>query len=148
MVYSIIKVLLLVSIATILCFVATTGVDYYISNFSSSQEKIFIMHNEHRAKTSTGSLSLDSGLSSFAKKHANWMLSRNNLIHSNQDFKGKYKGENIAYSSTDSPEVVFKKWINSRGHRSNIEFILYSKIGIGVSGNSRDGYYYCVVFSD
>jgi uncharacterized protein YkwD len=148
MVYSIIKVLLLVSIATILCFVATTGVDYYISNFSSSEEKIFIMHNEHRSKESIGPLSLDSNLSSFAKKHANWMLSRKSLRHSNLNISGKYTGENIAYSSTDSPEVVFKKWINSRGHKSNIEFILYSKIGVGVSGNNKNGYYYCVVFSD
>lgn len=148
MVYNILKILLFVSVATIICFASTTGVDYYITNFSSTEEKIFIMHNEYRSKKEINPLSFNSKLSDFAKNHSEFMLSRKRLRHSDLEFIGGYKGENIGYSSTDSPKIVFNEWINSRGHRSNIEFILYRKIGIGLSGNKKDGYYYCVVFSD
>lgn len=148
MVSNLLKLFALISAATIICFFATSSIDYYITNFATSEQKLLIMHNEYRSKKDLGTLSTSSTLNDFAKKHAINMLNRKRLVHSNLAFPGAYKAENIGYSSTDSPELIFKQWIRSRLHRSNIEFILYKRIGIGVDGNDKNGYYYCVVFSD
>lgn len=49
-------------------------------------------------------------------------------------------GENIAYGYR-SPSAVFEGWLNSPGHRKNIERETYSAIGIGVATN-EDGVTY------
>lgn len=145
---NIIKVLIMVALATCLCFTVVYSVDYYTVNYSDSVFRIKLNHNEHRLSIGAEPFSFSSSLDSYAQKHSEKMLAWRFLYHSNLSYNARYKGENIAYSSNDDPELVFNNWINSRGHKSNIEFMTYKKIGVGKAGDEKRGYYYCVVFSD
>ena len=141
------KVLFLVSFATLLCFFSIGSYEYYITNFSSQEERLFLIHNDHRNKIGADPFITDNKLNDFAIKHAHKMFSYRSLYHSRLNFNGSYKGENIAYSQTEDPVLIFNKWLSSRRYKSNIEFFNYKRIGIGVYGNNKDGFYYCVVFS-
>lgn len=50
-------------------------------------------------------------------------------------------GENIAYGYTSSSSV-FQGWLNSSGHRANIENPNYTHVGFGLTGK-----YWTVVFA-
>jgi uncharacterized protein YkwD len=50
-------------------------------------------------------------------------------------------GENIAYGYA-TPDAVMTAWLNSSGHRANIENASYRAIGIGVARNSAGTYYW------
>lgn len=145
---NILKVLIMVFIATAFCFTVTKSMDYYWVNFSDSVSDIRILHNQHRLKVGAEPFSFSYELDIYSNKHAERMLAWRKMYHSNTNFNGKYRGENVGYSSIDDPVLVFNKWINSRGHRSNIEFMTYKRIGVGKAGDEKRGYYYCVVFSD
>lgn len=47
-----------------------------------------------------------------------------------------FVGENIAYGS-ESPGGVMTQWLNSPGHRRNIEHPDYTQIGVGAAGEAR-----------
>ena len=50
-------------------------------------------------------------------------------------------GENIAYGYA-SPDAVMAGWLNSPGHRANIENASFRAIGIGVVRASNGTYYW------
>jgi uncharacterized protein YkwD len=50
-------------------------------------------------------------------------------------------GENIAYGYA-TPAAVMTGWLNSPGHRANIENASYRVIGVGVARNARGVYYW------
>jgi uncharacterized protein YkwD len=50
-------------------------------------------------------------------------------------------GENIAYGYP-TPQAVMTAWLNSSGHRANIENASYRAIGIGVARNASGTYYW------
>jgi hypothetical protein len=54
-------------------------------------------------------------------------------------------GENIAYGYK-TPEIVFEAWLNSPGHRDNIEDPSYRVIGVGAAVNSDGRAYWAQVF--
>jgi uncharacterized protein YkwD len=50
-------------------------------------------------------------------------------------------GENIAYGYT-TPDAVMTAWLNSSGHRANIENASFRAVGIGVARNASGTYYW------
>jgi uncharacterized protein YkwD len=50
-------------------------------------------------------------------------------------------GENIAYGYA-TPAAVMTGWLNSPGHRANIENPSYRAIGVGVARNAKGVYYW------
>ena len=54
-------------------------------------------------------------------------------------------GENIAYGFA-TPDVVMNGWLNSAGHRANIENASYRAIGIGVARSANGTYYWTQSF--
>lgn len=88
-----------------------------------------------------------------AQKHAVWMAENNHLSHTGKGgsshgqriaatgYQAGATAENIARGYS-SPESVFRGWMNSRGHRRNIERG-YNHLGLGESDN-----YWCAVFAD
>jgi uncharacterized protein YkwD len=55
-------------------------------------------------------------------------------------------GENIAYGYT-TPEAVMQGWLNSPGHRANIENASYRTIGVGAATSSTGRVYWAQAFS-
>jgi uncharacterized protein YkwD len=55
-------------------------------------------------------------------------------------------GENIAYGYA-SPEAVMQGWLNSPGHRANIENASYRTIGVGAATSSTGRVYWAQAFS-
>ena len=72
------------------------------------------------------------------------MLKNNNLSHFEngkgpgdriitEGYKWSAYGENIA-SGYATPQAVFQGWLNSSGHRANIENKHYKDVGFGIAG--------------
>lgn len=55
-------------------------------------------------------------------------------------------GENIAYGYA-TPEAVMQGWLNSPGHRANIENASYRSIGVGAATSSTGRVYWAQAFS-
>lgn len=56
-------------------------------------------------------------------------------------YGGAYAGENIA-EGFRTPATVMQAWLNSPGHRANIENAQFSAIGIGVATSSTGVFYW------
>jgi len=107
------------------------------------------LHNKTREERGLKTLSIDEGLMVYAQNHADKMLSKDSLTHSNissllSNYDG-YVGENIAYGQKDE-ESVLKAWMNSYTHRGNI-LGSYTKVGFGVA-KKEDKVYWCAVFTN
>jgi len=110
-------------------------------------------HNRYRASKGKPPLTIDSRLTSAAKKHADWMARTGNFSHTGENgsspfdrmraagYNYRAAGENIAYGYA-TVEAVMQGWINSPGHESNIRGD-YAHVGFGVSAGS-DGRLYWV----
>lgn len=72
------------------------------------------------------------------------MLSNNNLNHfengkgpgdriTAEGYNWRAYGENIAEGYA-TPQAVFQGWLNSSGHRANIENPIYRDVGFGLAG--------------
>jgi len=101
--------------------------------------------NQHRATLHMGPLAWSSRAAGVALAHSADMERRDFFGHTDPDHNSPFDrmdhagihyvraGENIAYGYT-SPAEVFQGWLNSPGHRKNIENPKYTYQGIGVSG--------------
>jgi uncharacterized protein YkwD len=105
------------------------------------------LHNKERKNHNLEIFSLDGSLCDYAQNHANYMLSKNKLFHSDISNVGaKLVAENIAYGQENEKEVV-EAWMNSYFHRMNILNKRYKKIGFGHV--NKDGkIYWCAVFTN
>lgn len=113
---------------------------------ASMERDILVLINKHRAKKGLEPLQSHGSIATAAEKHSRYMASKRVLGHTGFDSRtGKLlksidgansAAENVAYGSQDAAGVV-KMWLNSRGHRKNIEG-KYNLTGIGVA-RSRDG---------
>lgn len=133
----------------LLCFVGC-DVDYVMreSTKDISKDKIEDIHNRIRDSYELQSLMRDPTLEANAQKHSE-RISEFGLYHQNMDsiLRLGYNaaGENIAYGQISENQVV-DLWMNSSGHKSNILFKNFDRIGIGVA--KRKGItYFCVVFA-
>jgi uncharacterized protein YkwD len=107
--------------------------------------------NAQRARHHLPRLSLNSKLSSAARRHSQAMVSGKFFSHDSADgssFLDRIRrtgylsgagswsvGENIAYGSGDrsSPRSIGRAWMNSPPHRANILSRSFREIGIGVA---------------
>ena len=108
------------------------------------------LHNENRSKVSAKQLQIDQYLCEYAKKHSEWMAKKNSMRHSNISvLVGTYRtaGENIAWNQKDEKDVM-TAWMNSRPHKANILNKNFSKVGFGMTRNSKGQPYWCTVFAD
>ena len=81
------------------------------------------------------------------------MVDQNEISHDNSDKRGlrlineeqaNKVGENVAYKYKNAEEVM-EAWLNSSGHKKNIEAD-YTHIGIGAVKNDVGIYYFTQVF--
>lgn len=115
--------------------------------------------NAERAKAGLGSLTLDSSLSSVAKKHSEDMKSNNYFDHTNLKGQSPFDrlksagiayttaGENIAMGQKTAQSVV-SGWMNSSGHRANILNKNFGRMGLGTAKTYSGGYYWTQIFTN
>jgi uncharacterized protein YkwD len=108
----------------------------------------FSLTNARRAAAGCGALSSQSQLTRAAQVHADDMAANDYFSHTGRDarapwdraraqgFTGRGIGENIARGYASARAVV-DGWIDSPGHRANIENCAYRYIGVGYHAGTR-----------
>lgn len=141
------KLFLLIVAATVGCFISVFGTEHIISSYEGFEGRLTTLHNIRRSQAGVGPLLLDSSLSEFAANHSKEMARNRKLKHSELNFEGRLRGENIAQTTHEDESLVMKNWVRSTLHRNNLESSFYKKIGVG-RARSKDGYvYWTVVFN-
>ncbi|MEJ2548431.1 MAG: CAP domain-containing protein [Gemmatimonadota bacterium] len=100
--------------------------------------------NAHRLSEGCAALTWHAGAASVAEAHSTDMRDRDFFAHTNPDGKSPFDrlrdagvdwsgaaGENIAWG-TSSGQTAFELWINSSGHRANIENCSFTHHGVGL----------------
>lgn len=113
--------------------------------------------NQYRASLGLPALALDSRISSQARTHSQNMAS-GAVSFSHDGFNQRvaviatvipYSGsaENVTYNQgyADPATQAVQGWLNSTGHRTNIE-AQYNLTGIGVAKNANGSYYFTQIF--
>lgn len=106
--------------------------------------QLLTLHNNHRHTLGLGSLTLNQAITNAAQKHSDWMFQNKTLSHfangkgpgdriSAEGYRWVAYGENIA-SGYATPQAVFQGWLNSSGHRANIENPRFKDVGFGIAG--------------
>ncbi len=115
--------------------------------------KILQLVNEHRSGIGKDILKTNTLAENLAEEHNMFMISQGDISHDNFDHRAnrlfdeedaKNVGENVAFKQR-SAEQVMMAWLNSSGHRKNIEGD-FSHIGISVSKNDSGTYYFTQLF--
>ena len=101
--------------------------------------------NQHRVDQGLAPLAWDDRVAAVAQAHSADMVARSFFSHTNPDGASPFDrlaaagityssaGENIAYGYPTA-ESVLTAWLNSPGHRSNIENAGYTHHGVGLVG--------------
>ncbi len=125
------------------------------TNNPSFAAQVLTLVNQHRASIGVGQLATDSALTASAVWKSMNMAGYDYFDH-NDDPIGRTVaqrlvacgwpsnlgwGENIAEGFT-TPADVMNAWLNSPGHKANIENPAFTSIGIGVAESSSGTYYW------
>ncbi len=119
------------------------------------EAEILTLINKHRAKKGLSPLQYNAAIAQASEKHSRNMASgRIPMGHSGfdertdrliKDIKGAdAAAENVAYGAKTAERVV-EMWLDSKGHRKNIEGN-YNLTGIGVVRNRKGVLYYTQIF--
>lgn len=131
---------------------SATSVTFDVTNadIKSLQNDILKLVNQHRAKLGLNALQMNDAATAEATIHSSDMAKgRTGFGHDGFDNRMKHlnqklgmlraTGENVAYGKIGAAEVM-NMWLNSPGHKKNIEGD-FSMMGIGIV-QSKDGYLY------
>lgn len=122
-------------------------------NVTSIVNEILRLTNEHRQSVGTSTLSLNDVATELAIEHTNYMISKNDISHDGfsnrfqelqQQVNAKSAGENVA-SGYAAAESVMYAWLNSDGHRANIEGN-FTHIGIAAIKNAEGRLFFTQLF--
>jgi uncharacterized protein YkwD len=121
---------------------------------ASAADAVLALVNDARSAAGCDALAVDERLSAAALLHSQDMSARDYMDHVTpegqdpsdraqaQGYAGGGIGENVA-QGYPSPEAVMDGWMNSEGHRANIENCDYTVIGVAVA---PDGWYWTQMF--
>ena len=125
------------------------------TNFSFTEEFLKLV-NDHRSEIGRKALILDYELSRIVQKHSEDMAS-GSLEFGHTGFsercadarivlgEGNWCGENVA-AGQNTPQSVFNAWMNSPGHKANIEQVRASHTGFGYKKSISGTYYWTQIF--
>ncbi len=116
----------------------------------AGEKRMLELHNRARTRRGLKPLCVHPALTEAARAHTQEMLGRDFMSHESFDgetvgerlerfgytsdgYSYYWYGENIAWGcgSSGAPDVVFKWWMNSPDHRSNILGKRFREVGIG-----------------
>lgn len=113
-------------------------------------------HNQHRKSLRLSVLAVEPRLQAAAQKQADWCAKTRSVTHRGrggsplsarlreEGYAFRAGGENVA-AGQRTVEAVFQAWLNSSGHRINIEASVYSQFGLGLAYAGSTPYW-CVTF--
>ena len=119
------------------------------------EREILNLVNEYRYKKNLQPLEMIGQISEVAEDHSNNMA-KNKVPFGHAGFDDRIDGllknikganaaaENVAYGNIDA-EAVVDMWLNSKGHRKNIEGN-YNLTGIGISEEKDGRLYFTQIF--
>lgn len=125
-----------------------------VATISAQEQVVFDQINQYRATKNLKPLKINDSLTEQARNHSNDMaLGRVSFGHDGFEDRIKASGlqgpaaENVAYNVgySDPATVAVEGWLQSDGHRHNIEGD-YNLTGIGVVQNSSGEYYFTQIF--
>jgi uncharacterized protein YkwD len=127
---------------------------------TSFAAQVLTLINQHRATLGEGALTTDWALTDSAQWKSMNMSGLDYFDHTDDPIGRSVQqrlldcgypasssgwGENIAYGYP-TPASVVQAWLNSPGHRANIENASYRTTGIGVAANAAGAYYWTQEF--
>ncbi len=130
----------------------TSPAEEFPNDFAVTQE-IFKLVNEYRESNGLSALQKNDTAEQLAIEHTRYMISKSSISHDNFDSRSDKLGEeensrssaeNVASHYSDAASVM-QGWINSDGHRRNIEGN-YTHIGIAAVKDENGRYYYTQLF--
>lgn len=116
-------------------------------------EEILQLVNAHRNSIGKQALAFNTLANTLAYEHTLYMIDQRDISHDDFDVRANQLfdsenasgvGENVAYGQ-QSAQAVMQAWLNSPGHRRNIEGD-FTHIGIAVVKNSNGVYYFTQLF--
>lgn len=112
--------------------------------------------NDHRASIGLRALIIEEGLNEVVLKHSQDMAA-GSVAFGHTGFSsrcsasysvlggGNWCGENVAMGQK-TPQAAFTSWMNSSGHRANIESPKATHTGFGYAKSSSGTYYWTQIF--
>jgi uncharacterized protein YkwD len=109
---------------------------------NAKEERTLRLHNQARDRRGIRPLCVQPALTKAARSHSAAIIRKDRLWHGNVGRRLKKfgydwltYGENIGWGSASrgSPGSIFKGWMKSRGHRSNILNGRFREVGIGTA---------------
>ncbi len=116
-------------------------------------QEVHKLINEHRSSIGKNTLIFNDEIAGIALEHTQYMIGKNKISHDNFDARfievrklvnAVSFGENVASRQRTAQEVV-TGWLNSPGHRENIEGD-YTHTGIGIQKDTKNNYYFTQLF--
>ena len=148
-------ILLLVTLVTAACMNPASADHVQPSDLPAEAQNFVSLMNDHRESQGLDPLVWDSALGGVALAHSQDMKDRAFFAHTNPDGDDPFDrmaaagisyrsaGENIAVGQATG-QTVFDTWIDSSGHRANIENSDYTHHGLEYV---EDGNYWTHVFA-
>lgn len=136
----------LLSVLALLGAVACGGDDPSGPGGGGEVQRFVQLVNEHRASQGCDALSWREDVAAVAAAHSQDMITRGYFAHTNPDGQDPGArlsaagitntgwGENLARGTTDAATVL-DLWLNSPGHRANIEQCAFTQHGVGLVGD-------------
>ena len=115
---------------------------------NAKEERTFRLHNKVRKSRGLRPLCVHPKLTKAAHAHSVDMIRKDYFSHGNTKRRLKHYGykwrtysENISWGSgsRDSPVTIFKGWMDSRAHRSNLLAKKFREVGIGTATGTYNG---------
>jgi uncharacterized protein YkwD len=116
---------------------------------NAKEERTLRLHNQARKNRGIRRLCVHPKLTKAARAHSASMIKKDYFGHGNVgrrlkrfDYNWRTCGENIAGGSGryGRPGNVFRRWMKSRGHRSNILDRRFREVGIGTATGIYKGH--------
>ncbi|MDY7393762.1 CAP domain-containing protein [Aureibaculum sp. 2210JD6-5] len=119
----------------------------------SMTDQIFTLVNAHRESNGLEKLTRNTTADNLAIEHSRYMIEQDKISHDNfksrtenlkRNENAKGTGENVAYGYNTAEKVV-NAWLNSSGHKENIEGN-FTHTGIAAVQNAEGTYFFTQLF--
>jgi len=133
--------------------VEATNQNIIIPEAKTIEIEIMEIINSHRISLGLNSLNANGMIKGQAYSHSDYMVVNNNVSHDNFYQRKAYLvnndgaqvvSENVAYGFTSAQSVV-NAWLNSEGHRENLEGD-FTEFDISAEQNDQGKWYFTNIF--
>jgi uncharacterized protein YkwD len=127
-----------------------------VYQYSEEEVEGIRLINQHRLSMGLVEVIPNDFISAQCLNHSLYMIQQNRASHdyftqrSNAivaRLKVTAVGENVAYNFVN-PASVVRAWLNSSGHRENLEKASHRRVGYSVRSNSAGKKFYTMIFSN